>query len=408
MTDDHGPAGDIIRTPDDTQAGRRYRHRFMRTSDAPHGPNHLHLQALARARISELSRKRPPRADKFSRVRMERLRQRGGDLLARFQWETDTVSAPQDQIDVMEFANWVMSRKPELLSNSWSECRAAARAVIETLPHDRQPIALGMIDADADDVHGQAHVRRAGADVMQRHSRIEKEDFDKVFREMPAVSRSEAVPWLADAMIATINTGTPWICWPTTTLEVWTPPGHPVRTILHVVHPDSAVSPAPFARSLDISGFSPEVRGSIRQMVRNAHTWTMARDFHYRQTRINQCLYAVCDRLFPRMRYPFDFFTLVSQFRANMRAVRSSAVAAALTGDICEIAPRRYLKSRQAWPTDAITEIPVPDDVAVRMMERRIGYHLMREKAKAARMDLAERRRAARAARELMQGEKEP
>ena len=399
------PAGvGIDRMPVDHQAGRRYRHRLLRSPDAPLGPSPIQVRAFAKARIAELAEKRP-RADRSDHGSMARLRQRGKSLLKRFAWELDIVRVPLDQIDATEFANWVCSLKPGMRPNSWAECRAAARAIIETLPHaqHQQHVALGMIDAETNDTDGRAHVRRGGADVGQRHSRIKKEDFDTILREMPSVSRSEAVPWLTDAMIATINSGTPWICWPTSTLEFLSPPGHPARTWLHIVHPNSATSPAPFARSLDISAFSPDTRASIKRMLRNAHSWTLAKEFHYRQTQINQCLYAVCARLFPRRPYPFDFATLRRQFCANMKVVCVPESAAALIGDIYESPPRHYRHSRQGWLKDAITEIPVPDELTVDMMSRRIRYHETRTNAKAARKNLAERRRAQRATRETVE-----
>ncbi len=85
-----------------------------------------------------------------------------------------------------------------------------------------------------------------------------------------------------------------------------------------------------------------------------------------------------------------------------MKAVCAPESAAALIGDIYE-SPRHYLHSRQAWRKDAITEIPVPDELTVDMMSRRIRYHETRTNAKAARKNLAERRRAQRATRETVE-----
>jgi hypothetical protein len=178
VTNDHGPADDgIVRTPDDTHAGRRYRHRLMQPPDAPHGPNLIQLRVLASARLVELSEKRQ-RTEWPNRGSIERLRLRGRSLLERFRWECDVVNLPLDQLDPAEFANWTLSLKPEMARNSWTECRAAARTIIEALPHDRQPVALGMLDADTNDMDEEAHVRRGGADVKQRHGRIEMAVFD--------------------------------------------------------------------------------------------------------------------------------------------------------------------------------------------------------------------------------------
>jgi len=206
--DSAGPVCGIEGMPEDLHAGWRYRQRYGRVPDAPLGPDRRRLRDLAAAKAAELADRRAPAEPRIGGS-MERTLKRGSGLLERYRWELGLDNMAREDLDPVEFGNFALSMKPDLSPSGWRECRAAALTIIERTPHERREFAIGMLEADTrpDADEARSHLWRVGVNPQNAHQRIEKKHFDLICDQMGSVSTSDALPWLADWMTATVSTG---------------------------------------------------------------------------------------------------------------------------------------------------------------------------------------------------------
>ena len=380
---------DIALMPSDPRlVSRSWRswHPFREQSLAPFGVDLQELRILAAARKAELA-KRPPALEVDTEpTTVARNLDRGRILMDRYRRECGVLAMPHHAASIAEFSNWVLSFKCQVAPGTFREYRAAALEVANAWPDFERHYAVAQLEADAgyDADENRSNPLGAGGEI-RRERRIEKADFDEILSELADLAqRLQTVPnWLSDIMTAGIHTGVAPMTWPTTSIEIRSDPVRKTRRAwLHNVNPRGAESASPFARSLDISNFSPAAYDSVKRVVDRAHNWTHDQKYNTRLSQCSQLLSKVCGRLFPKKRIRYSLYAIGHQYAANMRAAYGEAKAAALIGETRNEKPDHYVNIRAAWREDEITEIAAPQAGQVQLMARRLVYQRTRERAK--------------------------
>jgi hypothetical protein len=398
-------SADVSSCPQDLTSDQPAAHRFMRLPNEPLGPDLCHLRTASEARRSELAAKRPPadlgQSPADPTISAASLAM-GYQLLTIYRREMDVVQMPLEEIDPAEFVSWLLSRKATVKPGTHRGYKAAARAVVQRIPHPNIDRAIGLLEANVGVRSDQArsHPRRNRATTPDDNMQVAKPehapymarvDFDEITSKVSRV-RSKQAAAVHDWCVAGMHTGVVPLEWATASLEIWSHPNLPTRHFLHIVHPDAADASDPPYRTLEISNFSPPILATIQRMVVRSQNWLAAREFTYRQSQCAQLFYKICSGLFPRRELPFSLYTPRAQFVENMRAYYGGGPeVAALVGDHHQIERAHYKNSHLAWSPGEIVEVPIPSPKLLGEMTRRLALLHALERAKAARQDLKER-----------------
>jgi hypothetical protein len=300
--------------------------------------------------------------------------QRGIKLYRRYAREQGLTVTDED-IDPREFCAWLFTIKSGVSESAWRTYCNAAKARIQSVPHDSLDEAIAMLEADvgnAGEARSVQHGRRVGHAPAERAQRFAVADFKAVIQTLPTFSRSPAVPWLTDWMTAAVDTGLNPSEWARSRIEARQAPNGPTpsQKFLHVDYRGQDENPE---RTLDISEFSAAALAAVERMVTRSAEWGLEQKFETRQSRCAQLLYEVCAVLFPRQKLRYSLYSLHHQFVANMAEIYETAQVAALIGRIVEKRARaHYRKHRIAWPKSQITEVPAPMPNQVSRMRKRL------------------------------------
>jgi len=379
---------------------------------APAGPNPDKAAALAlmKAKVRQRKKRRVGRGrfgqdaatgDGYVKTAstQAKLLQRGSGLFARYRRELGLHNLLKEDCDPCDFVVWLFSLKPMLAVSSWRIYRASALAWLQTVPHARLDEALATLEADigigADAGRARPLGRAGGPARSELAMRFGCGDFAIVMNEVHRLSRSAAVPWLADWLVAGVHTGLRPSEWAATVLEVRSDPGlrQGRRAWLHVLDAEARTGAVAVQRTLDISNFSAPVLDAVRRHSERANAWLLTDKFEMRYSQCAQLLYDVCSVLFPRQQQRYSLFSLRHQFIANMKTIYQPAEVAALVGNIGnDETVKHYSKRRVAWLSKQICEVPVPMPEQVIKMRRQWELYEQRRMAKELRRKLRERR----------------
>ena len=337
--------------------------------------------------------------------------QRGKGLFARYRRESGLQMMREEDTDPCDFVVWLYSLRPSLAKTSgWRIYRAAALAWVQTLPHDGRDEAISMLEADigigADQGRAKPSDRQSDKTLSEPAQRFGYRDFVKVQKMAGIVSRSQAVPWLREWLLAGIHTGLQPSEWAAAVLEVRADPKMPRRrrAWLHVLNAKAPGTDA-VQRTLDISNFSDDAFEVVRRHTERVNAWSLAGQFEMRHSQCAQLLYDTCAALFPRQQQHYSLHSLRHQFIANIKTIYGPAEVAALVGHIGKVEKaKHYAKRPAAWRSNEIRDVPVPMPGLVKRMARQWRLFHEREKMKKLRQDLLERRRQARAKKARREG----
>jgi integrase len=360
----------------------------------PSGPDPDKARALAKARRRGTEvRRKDPDGEKADGTQHNTSTQadylaRGRMLIARYRRESGVEFADED-IDPRDFVNWLLSLKPTVKPSTWRVYRVSAVAKIQTMPNDGHLEALAMLEDDigagAGEARSMQHGRRVGSTSSDKATRIDRDHFDAILSDLRFASRSQAVPWLRDWMIAGINTGLSPAEWSAVDLEIREDRGRTRgrRVWLHVINAKATHGGANgSSRTLDISDFSDEAFEAVQRMVRRATDWALTGEFRPRQSQCAQLFYEICAAKFSRRTIRYSLYTFRHQFIANMKTIYRHAEVAALAGHLTdETATEHYGKRRQAWHPHEIREVPVPIEQEVTRFRKRLEFSEARRKA---------------------------
>ena len=372
----------------------------------PKGPDPDLVEALVEARVRRIDKRRAASGKKRARSSERSYTltasaqaaylSRGKTLFARYKRETDVVGADED-MDPRRFVYWLFSLKLTLSPSSWRLYRLAARARIQTLPHEAMQEAVSMLEGDvgarANEVRAQRGRQEGGHAQPGLAKRIDKADFDAVLDSLLAFSRSQMVPCLQDWMVAGIHSGLQPSEWATAILETRQDPNHmqPRRAWLHVVN---AKATHGAHRTLDISDFSDATFAAVERLIDRAEKWSLEEEFDRRRSQCNGLLGEAFAALFPRQQQRCSLDSLHHQFIANMKTRYARAEIAALVGYVSnETAVDFYGKRRLAWPDHEIREVPIPIATQVTRMRERLDLYELRRKMLLARRAMKVRNR---------------
>jgi hypothetical protein len=303
---------------------------------------------------------------------------RGQQLLKRYKRESGFRLA-DDDVDPCGFALWLMSLRPFLSPSSWRLYRLSGTAMIERIPHADLEKALGMLaETGRLEVEARAVYRptleREGGTLPMRATRMEYAHYQKIRSSLRMMSRSAAVEWLDDWLVAGISTGLLPGEWPLAHLEV-----RPLRTggrkvWLHVLNAKATKGRGNGTyRTLDISDFRHETLMAVEQMVKWSERWALEGKTVKRQSDCAQLFYQICNILFPRMLVKYSLFSLRHQFISNMKSIMMPAQVAALSGHISvEAQVEHYTKRRSAWNQHHIGDVPVAIEDQVKQAQKRL------------------------------------
>jgi len=292
---------------------------------------------------------------------------RGRQLLSRYKRERGVWPADED-VDPRDFAGWLISLRPCLAASSWRQYRLSASAFIEGLPHEGLEEALailagtGHMEEEARVVYRQTREKEGPKTSAGRAKRMEYQHYCKIRTFMRQISRSAAVEWLDDWLVAGISTGLRPGEWSLAQLEVRRLPHGQRKIWLHVVNAKATNGRGNGTfRTLDISDFCDETLEAIERMVKRSEEWAKAGKTVARQSDCAQLFSKVCNVLFPRMQKKYSLYSLRHQFIANMKSIFDLAEVATLSGHLSvKTQITHYGKRRSAWLRSCITDVPKP------------------------------------------------
>ena len=372
------------------------------------GPDADRTASLVKAH-EERKHKRPPSTgtppDILSCLRRAKI------LFARYRREIG-LPIPEEDSDGKTFVEWLFSLRPMVSSSSWGVYRSSVLTWLASYPHTNREAAIDLLAADvgagADAYQGRRQGRPPGRAQFEMARRFGNVDFYRVLSDSVRHSRSDAVPWLQDWMIAGISAGLRPSEWALTDLEVRKDDsrasGRQAR--LYVMRPSATdVGQTIIQRTLDISDFSEAAFQAVRNMVERGQEWTSTQRYDRRQSQCGQLLYQVCEMLFPRQRQRYSLDSVHHQFIANMKCLYEPAAVAALVGHIVVDGPvEHYGKRRAAWRRDEIRDVPVPIPEQVRGMARQLQFYEERHEAQELRRAAKRRREEAKSKRAKSKG----
>ena len=385
-----------------------------RDPDTPAGPTPALATALVQARLRSDDRQRARRqpqqnaASEVSYVKTAAAEakqiHRGKRLYARYRRECGLQMVSDEDIDPCDFVDWLLSRKPMLSGTStWRIYRGSALTWLRKVPHVRREEAVAILEADIGADRGRAgpYSQRGGSERAEHAKRFARADFDEVLDQVGKLSRSEAVPWLCDWLMAGVYTGLEPGEWAATFLEVPDDsdqrPGR--QAWLHVLNTKASVGANPVKRTLDISNFSASALAAVSRHAKRASEWSQKDQFEMRHSQCAQLLYKVCSARFRRQQQRYSLLSLRHQFIANMLSIYQPAEAAALVGHLSseDTVVDHYAKRRAAWLREEIGEVPVPTPKQAKRMRRQWELYKEALDVKKLRQNLIERRRKTKA-----------
>jgi hypothetical protein len=306
---------------------------------------------------------------------------RGRGMLKRFERETG-IRIEIEDIDPRQFVNWLLGLKPVLTINTWRNYRAAAAAVVQSIPSEHIDEALGMLYADLNvgmdegrpgfNSKGKEKSGEIGASLPAR--RMEHQHYESLVHSLRLTSRRRAVEWLMDWLRAGINTGLRPNEWTLTSIERRPDRRYPhgERIWLHVVTGKAAEGRGTY-RTLDISNFSRETLESVERMVARSREWVMAGRYAQRHGEVSRLFRKTCQVLFPRMQKHYTLYSLRHQFISNMKTLYSREELAAMASHVSvDTQVERDGKKRLSWTKGEIVEIPMPVEEQVKQVKKRI------------------------------------
>jgi hypothetical protein len=303
---------------------------------------------------------------------------RGRGLMERFKREND-IHISMEDIDPRDFANWLLGLKPFITRNTWRSYRAAALAIIQSIPSIYLDEALAMLNSDlqvGDDDGAPVSKRKKDEDATGaslRAKRMDHQHLQQLKRRLRVTTRSQVQGWLRDWLEAGINTGLRPMEWSLTSLERRADRRFPNgRVWLHVVSAKAADGRATH-RTLDLSNFSTEALEAVERMVDRSREWVLMGNWSDRQADVSKLLRKLCKLMFPRMQKQYTLYSLRHQFIANMKTIYTREEVAAMVGHISlETQVEHYGKKRVAWDFRLITEVPMPVEEQVAQIKRRL------------------------------------
>jgi hypothetical protein len=306
---------------------------------------------------------------------------RGNQLLARYRRERGIIQGDLLSLDMVEFADWVLSLKPTLKPTTWRPYKQSAKAVLSTLPDSDQ--AIEIIDADTvesgsepERKSGKSSIRKKGERELPRRTsslkakQIPKPDFDRIVNYLRYLSSSRYAPILVDMLIAGLATGLRPSEWMATSLEIVPDPNAPKGRYvwLYVLNAKQTNGRANgFVRTLDLASCRDETVDSIRRMVDRGREWLVKGVYKQMQGQCAQLMYNTSERLFPSRKLSYCLYTTRHQFMANAKSIHSPEAVSAMAGHgVTNTATENYGKKKSAWNLEDIQDVasPVADEVA--------------------------------------------
>jgi hypothetical protein len=303
---------------------------------------------------------------------------RGRGLMERFKREND-IHISMEDIDPRDFANWLLGLKPFLTRNTWRSYRAAALAIVQSIPSIYLDEALALLNSDlqvGDDDGAPISKRKndenaTGASL--RAKRMDHQHLHQLKRRLLVSTRSQVQGWLRDWLEAGINTGLRPMEWSVTALERRPDRRFPNgRVWLHVVSAKAADGRATH-RTLDLSNFSTQAVEAVERMVNRSREWVMMGVWADRQADVGKLMRKLCKLMFPRMQKQYTLYSLRHQFIANMKTIYTREEVAAMVGHISlDTQVEHYGKKRSAWDSKLIIEVPMPIEEQVAQIKKRL------------------------------------
>jgi hypothetical protein len=296
----------------------------------------------------------------------EQYLRRGRQLLDRYRRERGGW-VPTEDVDPMAFASWLTELCPSLAKSSWRTYRQAASAIIQTIPHDQCQAAVATLHNDGRRLLNEAPATyRRGEDKesKKRAKRIRHKHFEEIRESLGQLSRSQAVGWLDDWMVAGVNTGVRPGEWALAHIETRRLPDGGRKIWLHVVNAKATQGRANGDyRTLDISDYRDETLEAIGRQVQRSHKWAIEGKSARRQADVAAVFYDACRVLCPKENY--SLYSLRHQFIANMKSVTGAAEVATLCGHISiETQVEHYGKKRSSWGGGLDEPFDVPKPLA--------------------------------------------
>jgi hypothetical protein len=256
------------------------------------------------------------------------------------------------------FAEWLLSRKPELRGSTWRLYRRAAEYWLSTV--DAPQAARDILRDDATNPVVETLPRRKAARRTSalKQKRIPEEDFQKLFVYLKVFCKSENAGLALQWLHAAILTGARPCEWSASRLAG-------TRLTLATAK-FSTWRCLGESRTLDLSGLSATEMAVVAAMVEAGQTMGEHGTYELMQERVSAVLYQACRRLWPRGDRHYPLYSARHQANSNAKGgLPLREVSAILGHSSTRTASRSYGRRKAAWDPEVRPAPPVPasDDV---------------------------------------------
>lgn len=302
-------------------------------------------------------------------------RKRGDMLQKRYRREMNF--PPQEGLDPMDFAHWLLSLRLSIKANTWRYYRQAGMMLLSSFSSDGAVEAVMLLQsAAAADIEMGTSERKPKPGAQRMSSGLKEkqfplEDFERVNAWLRVRAKSAYIERLRDWIRAGIATGLRPDEWKATEVKSTPDPSQENgrRIYLFVLNAKSTNgrSHGP-VRTIDITSFTIQTLEAVSRMSQNGASWYLDGRFEHVQDACAQLLYRACGSLWPRRRRHYALYSCRHQFISNMRSVgtKRDELSAILGHLVTETQAENYGKRRSGWSVDKIVDVPkaVPEDVS--------------------------------------------
>jgi hypothetical protein len=333
-----------------------------------------------------------------SRATMEQYLRRGQALFDRWKVVTGQEQRADEELDPVQFTNWLLSLKPGLKPSSWRMYRTSAINFLEGFPSIEQSEAIRLLETDVSHSSSPAEVARRHREAMKGNPDEDEDEDDKTSakkeRRLPIDalnrikerlklgSRSRYAEILRDWLDAGILTGLRPIEWRAAEveikpIEVSEEYPHGRIALLYVISAKATNGRGTgVARTLDISNFSDAELAVVRRHAGVCRAMMRSDDFLRVKGQVGTLLRQTCAALWPsrdgkgaQEGRHYALYSCRHQAIANWKSMGLplEEIAALVGHGVSDTTAERYGKRRSGWAREVIPTPPraVPEEVTM-------------------------------------------
>lgn len=306
----------------------------------------------------------------------------GNRLLNKYQRFSEI---PEDEeVDPVDFVNWLISNKADLKSSTWRQYRAASKYFISLLPHSDVETATNMLINDIiEDSDEHENKKGRNAKISRRTSAlkakfIKKDDLSKIISYLKYISRSALKDLAVDWLLAGIYTGLRPSEWGSTYIkrELNKKTGEKEIFLCVLNAKASNGRGTGILRTLNITNLNDDQLETIFNMSNLGGKLFMEGELESTQKQVSQVIYKVCEKIFNGSNQKnYSLYSARHQFIANAKKTMKLEEIAALVGhNTVKTSREHYGKRRSSWDEEDLLPMPVPIASELKNVKKQIEF----------------------------------